>query len=229
MLKFQLSAYYDNHLSCLNFNIFKQENNVIIEDNKCIIFNNGSGNKPYFKKSHLVKLSKDQLVELAELYNGISYKKGLLKNELIKELLTVSNEEFFRKACDVNCLPYRDFIIYGYSQGDNVRVWQIGGEEFSKEYLTNLFYATPVYCTFKIFEIEQGVFLHDCKEKEYAEFYLDELLEDNYTYDKDQIINKFKLHNRESYKDLERKYNINLEQAIKDYLSKNLPNDLDYK
>lgn len=40
---------------------------------------------------------------------------------------------------------------------------------------------------------------------------------------------KIKLHNRENYKDLENKYNIDLEQAIKDYLRKNLPNDLDYK
>lgn len=229
MLKFELNAYYNSDMSYINFSDFKSCNNVIIEDSVCIIFNNGSGNKPYFKKSRLAKMTKDQLVELAGNLELFDYAENYNKTELVEELSKLDNESFYKRAYAGNCLPCCDYIVRGYSQGDAVKVWQIGGEEYSKEYLTNLFFDAPVYATLRIFEIEQGVFLHDAKAKEYAEFYLDELLEDSYSYDKDKIINNFKLYNRESYKDLEEKYNINLEQAIKDYLRKNLPNDLDYK
>lgn len=66
MLKFELNVHYSTDFSQIYFNDFKKENNVILDSHHCIIFNNGSKNEPYFKKSRLAKMKKEQLQELAE-------------------------------------------------------------------------------------------------------------------------------------------------------------------
>lgn len=81
----------------------------------------------------------------------------------------------------------------------------------------------------RIYEIEQGVFLHDAKEEELTEFYLDELLSNNYEYDKNEILVNFKIHNADAFKDINEKYNIDLEKEIKKYLDENLPENPEYK
>lgn len=141
-------------------------------------------------------------------------------------LLSVDNEYYYKIAISKGFIEPCDFVVRGYSQGDSVEVWQVGGSEYSKEYLTNLFYDYPIRAVLTISEIPQGVFLHDSKEEEIGEFYLDELLTDYYIWDRDQIINNFHLHNAEAYSDLNKKYNINLEEEIKKYLLSNLPYEL---
>lgn len=229
MLKFELNAFYDTDLAYWNMKDFKNENDLILEDRICVIFNNGSADLPYFKKSQLARLSKDQVVELAELYKGISYKDGLLKAELIEELLTVTNEQFFRRAYEINCLPCCDFTLRGYSQGEVIKVWQVGGDIYSKQYLQNLFFDTPITCRLKIFEIEESVFLHDSKMEELDDFYLEDLLDDYYTWDKDKIIEGFYLADFKYCKEVGEKYGVNLFLKIKEYLKENLPKALDYK
>lgn len=229
MLKFELKAFYDTDLSYWNMRDFKNENDLILEDRICVIFNNGSAELPYFKKSQLARLSKDQCVELAELYKGISYKDGLLKAELIEELLTVTNEQFFRRAYEINCLPCCDFTISGYSQGEVIKVWQVGSDIYSKQYLQNLFFDTPITCRLTISKIEESLFLHESKTEELDEFYLEDLLTDYYTWDKDQIIDGFRLANVGYCEEFQNKYGVNLEEKIKEYLKENLPKELDYK
>ena len=215
MLKFELNAYYDTDLSSVYFNDFKNENNVILDSHHCIIFNNGSKNELYFKKSKLAKMKKEQLQELAENLGVIYCGEELTKVELIEKLFFLDNEAFYTKALENNCLPPEDFTILGYSQGDFVQVYQVGGSEYSQDYLTNLFFNCPIYAVLRVYEIEQGVFLHDTKEEEITEFYLDELLANIYEYDKNEILVNFKIHRVDAFKDINEKYKIDLEKEIK--------------
>lgn len=229
MLKFELNVHYSTDFSQIYFNDFKNENNVILDSHHCIIFNNGSKNEPYFKKSRLAKMKKEQLQELAENLSVIYCTEDLTKTELIEKLFFLDNESFYQKALENDCLPSCDFSIHGYSQGDFVKVYQVGGSEYSKEYLTNLFFDCPIYAVLKVYEIEQGIFLHDTKEEELTEFYLDELLANSYEYDKNEILVNFKIHRADAFKDINEKYKIDLEKEIKKYLEENLPENPSYK
>ena len=229
MLKFEINAYYDTDLASIYFNDFENENDLILGDHVYIIFNNGSKNEPYFKKSRLSKMKKESLQELAENLGLIYCGDELTKAELIEKLYFLDNEDFYKKALENNCLPSCDFCISGYSQGDFVKVYQVGGSEFTADYLTNLFFDCPIRAVLTIYEIEQGVFLHDTKEEELTEFYLDELLANSYEYDKNEILVNFELHNADAYKDVNANYNIDLEKEIKKYLEKNLPENPEYK
>lgn len=80
----------------------------------------------------------------------------------------------------------------------------------------------------RIYEITPEKFLHDSEELEIETFYLDGLLNDGYNYDREEIISKFKLESIPDLKDLENKYQIDLEQEIKKYLSDNLPDNPSY-
>nr|DAJ39560.1 MAG TPA: hypothetical protein [Caudoviricetes sp.] len=228
MLKFELNVVYDTDLSSIYFDDFKNENNLILADHVCIIFNNGSKNEPYFKKSKLAKMKKDDLQELAENLDIIFCGEEKTKAELINDLMQLDNEDFYKKALENNCLPQKDFTICGYSQGDFVKVWQVGGSEYSAEYLSNLFFDCPIRAVLTIWEIEENALLHNAKIKEIGEWYLDELLSNNYNYNLNEILINFNLHDKKAYADLEEKYKFDLEQEIKNYLEKNLPQDPEY-
>lgn len=109
-----------------------------------------------------------------------------------------------------------------------VKVWQIGGSEYSDEYLSNLFFDCPIHAVLTISEIAENALLHNAKREEIAEIYLDEMLSDLYHYDRNEILVNFKLNQAQAYADLEDKYKINLAQEVKRYLEQNLPQDLGY-
>ena len=110
-----------------------------------------------------------------------------------------------------------------------VKIWQVGGSEYSKEYLSNLFFDCPICAVLTISEIEENAFLQYAKRKEIAEIYLDGMLSDSYNYDRNEILVNFRLHHVNAYDDLNAKYKIDLEQEIKKFLDKNLPDELDYQ
>ena len=69
MIKFDLSVRYDTDLSRVYFGDFVAHSDVLLlgkrKTDYCVIFHCGSADKPYFKKSHLVRKSKEELCDLA--------------------------------------------------------------------------------------------------------------------------------------------------------------------
>lgn len=231
MLKFDLNVCYDEDLSVIWFNEFIEFNDLLRVDDKLVIFNNNTKEKPFYKKSHLLKMTKDDLKGLCRQLDLIDWSArydDYLKADFVDLLLSVDNGYYYAIAIEKNFICECDFVVRGYSQRDFTKVWQVGGSEYSEEYLSDLFYKTPIEATLRIYEITQEKFLHDSEELEIETFYLDGLLNDNYNYDREEIISKFKLESTPDLKDLENKYQIDLEQEIKKYLSDNLPDSPTY-
>ena len=95
-----------------------------------------------------------------------------------------------------------DYISRGYSQGDAVKVWlsDKAKEEMSyllnSKYIDNILWDAPVY----------GLLLVDG-----VEYYLHEMLDDNYAYDKDELIKNFCKHHDD------------MSEAVYQFLESNLP------
>lgn len=182
-------------------------------------------NASFYKKSHLVKMTKQALYDLCEQYEVLNYHhseyhyedntKEMLINELMKY---VDNEKYYTHHFNESSyheLDY-DFSITGYSQGDKVLIKKVGTDKqfnedgfscVSSEYLTNLFYDTPL-----IANITVNV---NGEEVEQLDFYYGDYV----YYEKDNIINMIK----SEYHD--HKY---FEQLL-EYAEDNLPNNAEYK
>ena len=154
---FNVSVYYDCDLAQIYFNDFKEghmNNNINLffgsrQTDYLVIFENETvANQSYYKKSKLAKMNKSELCELNYKHELTWQAEKLLKLELVENLLTVSNQEYYTKHYEEEYyqdLEY-DFAISGYSQGDYIKVKLVGNVEkwINKEYLTNLFFDTPI-------------------------------------------------------------------------------------
>ena len=246
MLNVNLTIHYDNDLSFIYFEDFKQEANALFLGNRrtdyLVIFENSEIQRSaYFKKSRLAKMDKSELYDLALKMDLVSYSKSEYKKaDLIEFLLEISNEEYYSKHYEIEYysdLDY-DFSISEYSQGDYLKVKKVGSDKFknefySKEYLENIFFDCPIYGRLTISEIDPNAdFLHLAKETEIFELYLEEFLSDDYNYSKDELLLNFKEYNFNKYYNLlefENKYNLIFKDFIFNYLSKNLPEYLEHR
>ena len=154
---FELCANYSNDLSSTYYENFMTEwkNKIIKKDHYVVLFASEElKNAPHYKKSHLVKMTKQALFDLCEQYEILNYSHSCYNYEdntkemLINEIMRfVDNEKHYT----YNDLDY-DFTVVGYSQGDAIGVKLAGNEKDfikdsylpSKEYLTNLFYDSPI-------------------------------------------------------------------------------------
>lgn len=228
LVTFDLQAFYDTDLSQIYLDDFKRE-----WENQSLWFEGLRGidylvlfasqeimNAPYYKKSKIARMKKYDLLELCHLYELIAHwqdESNYTKQELIDELMTVSNVVHYHTHFDetsfhdLDC----DSVITGYCQGDKVLVKYVGtdkqfikgelGYKPENKYLTNLFYDTP-----QIAQITCYV-----NNDEYSSDYLTDLYD---YYDKDKIISLFKqFYSDHAYFDL-----------MLDYLKEKLSSELSY-
>ena len=219
MSKFSFNHHiaYDCDLSDIYFNDFKNghmNDNVNLffgsrQTDYLVIFENEKVlNKSYYKKSQLARMNKDELYGLNYYHDLLWRNENLLKSELIDNLLSVNNEEYYRNHYEKEYyqdLDY-DFAISGYSQGDYFKVKLVGNVEkwINKKYLTNIFYDTPISGGIEVFE--DGVLFDEFNLYDINNF-------DEYAYyDKDELLSMIVDYcNNKDYKDL-----------LSTYLDKNL-------
>ena len=194
-----------------NINLFfgKRENDYLV-----IIENEKVANTSYYKKSKLARMSKIELCDLNYKHSLTWQAEKLVKNELIENLLTVSNKDFYTSHYENENYQDLDFdyAIRGCNQGDYIKVKIVGNVEkwINKEYLTHLFYDTPISGNIEVFK--NGSLIDD--------FHLHELADFNEydSYDKDKLITVIKDYcSNKDYKDL-----------LVAYLDKNLNYTIDY-
>ena len=205
------SDFKDGHMND-NVNLFfgKRENDylVIFENEKVL-------NESYYKKYKLNRMNKDELYGENYFHDLVWRNKTFLKSELIENLLSVNNEEFYKNHYEKEYYQDLDFdfAIRGHNQGDYFKVKIVGNVEkwINKEYLTNLFYDVPVSGNIEVFK--NGSLID--------EFHLNDLANFNEydSYDKDKLIGMVTDYcSNEDYKDL-----------LVAYLDENLNDTIDYQ
>ena len=224
MFTFNNHIAYDCDLANLHFNEFKDgymNDNVNLffgsrQTDYLVIFENEEmANKSYYKKSKLARMNKEELYGLNYFHDLIMWRyTELLKSELIENLLSVNNEQYYRDQYekeDYHNLEH-DFIVEGHSQGDCFKVKIVGNVDkwINKEYLTNICYDTPISGIIKVFK--NGSLIDDFQLYDLANF------NEYDSYDKDKLIAMITDYcSDEDYKDL-----------LIAYLDKNLNTTIDY-
>lgn len=180
----RVSVFYDHDITSMLWEDFKDlysgYMHVFQSRNGAdyIIF--GDLERPQFKVSHLKAMSK---YDLGELHGDVlgHWQGDMTKAELIEELMEVTTLDFYTKEYANRTWHNLDstYTLAGYSQGDavNVLVLDTMPEEMpapSKDYLHQLLFDSPIHGTI-LFKGES--------------FYIDELLDDRYQYDKAQVLN----------------------------------------
>ena len=194
-----------------NINLFfgsRQTAYLVIFENEKVL------NESYYKKSKLARMNKDELYGLNYFHDLIWRTADLLKSELIDNLLSVSNEEYYKNHYEKEYYQDLDFdfAISGYNQGDYCKVKIVGNVEkwINKDYLTNIFYDTPISGTIEVFK--DGVLIDEFSLYDINNF-------DEYAYyDKDKLIDMIADYcSNKDYKDL-----------LVTYLNDNLNDIIDY-
>ena len=224
MFTFNHSIAYDCDLANLRFNVFKEgymnDNiNLFFGSHKTnylvIIENETVAKSSYYKKSKLARMNKACLYELLEKNNiYICNAEYMTKLDMIDCLLEIDNQEYYKNHYNnesYNSLDY-DFSISGYNQGDYCKVKIVGNVEkwINKDYLTHLFYDTPMRGVIEVFK--NGSLID-----EFNLYYLENF--DEYDcYDKDKLIAMISDYfSNKDYKDF-----------LVTYLNDNLNNNIDY-
>ena len=190
---FKVSVSYDTDLANLYFDNFKEghmNDNVNLffgsrQTDYLVIFENEKvANTSYYKRYKLARMNKDELEGLNYYHDLIWRNREYLKSELIENLLSVNNEEYYKNHYEKDYyqnLEY-DFIVRGHSQGDCCKVKIVGNVDkwINKEYLTNIFYNTPIRGNIEVFK--NGSLIDDFHLYDLANFN-----EYDY-YDKDKLI-----------------------------------------
>lgn len=221
MFTFSHHIAYDCNLASDYFYDFKQgynNDNINLffgsrETDYLVIFENEKVlNESYYKKSKLARMNKDELYGLNYYHDLIWRNKELLKSELIDNLLSVNNEEYYKTHYEKDYYQDLDFdfAIRGYNQGDYCKVKIVGNVEkwINKEYLTNIFYDTPI-----VGMIE--VFIDGVRIDEFGLFEINNFNEYDY-YDKDKLIAIIGEHceDKDYLQDLLNYLNENLDENI---------------
>ena len=223
MFTFNHRIVYDCDLANLYFSDFQKghmNDNINLffgsrETDYLVIFENEKVlNESYYKKSKLARMNKDELYGLNYFHDLIWRTADLLKSELIDNLLSVNNEEYYKNHYEKEYYQDLDFdfAISGYNQGDYCKVKIVGNVEkwINKDYLTNIFYDTPISGTIEVFK--DGVLIDEFSLYDINNF-------DEYAYyDKDKLIDMIADYcSDKDYKDL-----------LVTYLNDNLNDIIDY-
>ena len=220
---FKVNISYDTDLANLYFNDFEKghmNDNINLffgkrENDYLVIFENEKVlNESYYKRYKLNRMNKDELYGLNYYHDLVWRNKTFLKSELIENLLSVNNEEYYKNHYEKE--HYQDldfdFAIRGHNQGDYIKVKLVGNVEkwINEEYLTHLFYDVPTSGNIEVFK--NGSLIDDFHLYDLANF-------DEYdSYDKDKLIAMISDYcSNKDYKDL-----------LVAHLDKNLNNTIDY-
>lgn len=220
---FKVNISYDTDLANIYFNDFEEghmNDNINLffgkrENDYLVIFENEKVlNESHYKKSKLARMNKDELYGLNYYHDLLWRYETLLKSELIENLLSVNNEEYYKNNYEKEYYQDLDFdfAIRGHNQGEYIKVKLVGNVEkwINKEYLTNLCYDAPISGNIEVFK--NGSLIDDFHLCELANF-------DEYdSYNKDKLIGMAADYcSNEDYKDL-----------LVAYLDKNLNDTIDY-
>lgn len=223
MFTFNHRITYDCDLANLYFSDFQKghmNDNINLffgsrETDYLVIFENEKVlNESYYKKSKLARMNKDELYGLNYFHDLIWRTADLLKSELIDNLLSVNNEEFYKNHYEKEYYQDldSDFIIKGYNQGDCCKVKIVGNVEkwINKEYLTNIFYDTPISGTIEVFK--DGSLIDDFNLYDLPNF------NEYDNYDKDKLIAMIGEHCKDK----------DYSQDLLNYLNDNLDENIEY-
>ena len=223
LYEFKVNVCYDTDQAYLYFNDFKEghmNDNVNLFFGSCqtdylvIIENEKVANESHYKKYKLARMNKEELYGLNYYHDLIWRTAERSKDELIENLLSVNNEEYYRNHYekeDYQNLEY-DFAVAGHGQGDCFKVKIVGNVEkwINKDYLTNICYDTPISGFIEVFK--NGSLIDDFQLYDFPNFN-----EYDY-YDKDKLISMVADYcSDKDYKDL-----------LIAYLDKNLSDTIDY-
>ena len=191
---FKVNICYDADLANLYYNDFKEghmNDNINLffgsrqTDYLVIIENETVAKASYYKKSQLTRMNKASLYELLEKHNlNICNIEHITKLDMIDCLLEIDNQEYYTKHYEneyYQDLDF-DFAISGYSQGDYFKVKIVGNVEkwINKDYLTNIFYDTPISGFIEVFKngsLIDDFQLYDLQNfNEYADYNKDKLI-----------------------------------------------------
>lgn len=220
---FKVNICYDTDLANLYFNDFQNghmNDNINLffgsrETDYLVIFENEKVlNESYYKKSKLARMSKDELYGLNYFHDLIWRTADLLKSELIDNLLSVNNEEYYKNHYEKEYYQDLDFdfATKGYNQGDYCKIKLVGNVEkwINEEYLTHLFYDTPISGTIEVFK--NGSLIDEFNLYDINNF------NEYDSYDKEKLIDMIADYcNNKDYKDL-----------LITYLNENLSDTIDY-
>ena len=219
---FKVNVSYDTYLANLYFSDFKEgymNYNINLffgnrQTDYLVIFENETiANTSYYKKSQLARMTKTDLTNLADEMLGYGFDDSN-KQTLIDGLMSITNKDYYTSHYDNECynnLDY-DFTISGYSQGDYCKVKIVGDVEkwINKDYLTHLFYDTPISGIIEVFK--NGSLIDDFQLYDLSNF------NEYDSYDKDKLIAMIADYcNNKDYKDL-----------LLVYLDKNLSDAIEY-
>lgn len=189
---FKVNISYDTDLAYLHFNDFKESHmsdniNLFFGSRRTdylVIFENEKVlNESYYKKSKLARMNKDDLTNLADEMLGYGFDDST-KQTLIDGLMSITIEGYYVSHYEnesYNNLDF-DFAIEGYNQGGYCKVKIVGNVEkwIDKDYLTNIFYNTPLSGIIEVFK--NGSLIDDFHLYDLANF-------DEYdSYNKDKLI-----------------------------------------
>lgn len=176
---------YNSHISHLNFTEFEQkESTLMLGEHGVDYVVVGNLDENAFKISHLRKKSKAEVVELADSLELYTFNST--KEQVIAELMDVSKREYYTNIFnnkywrDLPC----DFVATGYCQGDAVKVLVVdqGYEHITVEYVSNIFFDSPITGTIELY--------YD--DKLMTEVYVNEFVDEYSFYDKDKLIESIK-------------------------------------
>lgn len=225
---FDSCVMYDTYLSQSYFDDFKSElenQSIWCGDNSTdylVIFADEKlMQAPYYKISHLRKMTKQALYDLCENYEILDYFysdsnfKETTKRALINELMKYcTNEKYYNWHYNESRfydLEY-SFTISGYVQGDSCKVLLVGKCEpyLNSDYLTNIFYDSPL--------VGEIIINLNGEEVEEIKLYEIECFNEYEYYDKTKVIELISKHTvNDEYHDL-----------LKDHLNKSLPTNAPY-
>lgn len=206
----ELTVQYDNDLSSIYYEEFASKNVRLDFGRDSAVFLLGDVTKPYYKKSELNKMKKDELIDLDQKYQCLcpyDYTE-YTKKELIDELKNVTIKQYYEYLISEyswhnlrDNITHNYYISNGYSQGDAVYIISIDEELNNKlrKYIDHVLWDTPIFIRLEV---------------DGEEFNDDDLLDDMYEYDKNSVIEKVK--------------KLDISEDAKEWVIDNLPNEPKY-
>lgn len=147
---------YDTSLAQIYYDDFESENTRLNFGRDNTLFLIGDVSAPYYKKSHLMALSKQALYDLCMDYELLGYSAGLddyKKIEYISDLLNISIERHYQFLISGNNwfhigenIAHDYYISKGYSQGDAVYIVSINKpiDNSLRRCIDNILWDSPI-------------------------------------------------------------------------------------
>lgn len=222
VFKVNLIAQKDGEISSINFDDFLAETEgrrIQLGERQTdfmVIFGEGESiTDSHYKSAKLRRMKKADLLAECQLYEDCFYcGEEFTRADLIDILENKDHEDYYKALFSEKSwynLPC-DFEVTGYSQGDVFKVVLHGSakDEFTEEYLQNIFFDTPNYVKVEITNEDDEIL---------NEVYLSEYVSEYSEFDRDEAIRILST----SFKDTE------YYDYVRSFLKENMPDTLDYQ